>query len=99
MVLTTDNGTTWTPVNTGLVSHYGSFGDALSTVADGNSPGHYYVSLDGNGIYQTTNDGGEWTRLADWYDWWSGGVLAFSQREAGTLFTASGSDGSFSDTS
>lgn len=95
MVFTSNNGTSWNPVNTGLRSPYGTYGRARSTVADPDRPGHYYVSLDGNGVYGTTSEGAQWTLLADWYDWWLDGVLAFSPREEGTLFAASGSDGVF----
>lgn len=92
MAFSADNGATWPMVNSGLRTVYGNYGEANWTLADPGRPGTWYVSLQGNGVYQTLNDGGEWTLLADWFDH-GNTTLAWTARRGGTLFMASGNRG------
>jgi photosystem II stability/assembly factor-like uncharacterized protein len=52
--MSTDNGTTWTPL---------TVGSALSSVAE-NSLGHLFAGTPGSGVYRSTDDGGSWEQIS-----------------------------------
>ncbi len=52
----TDGGTTWTAVNTGLTNN-----DIMALAADPVTPAVIYAGTVGGGIFKTTNGGGAWS--------------------------------------
>lgn len=83
--LSVDNGATWNPASTGLPGYLGGSGAVEGLVAHPTVSGIYYLALTGYGVYETRNDGGQWTAIGG-----GGWPLALSIRNEGTLFSASG---------
>lgn len=80
----TDNGVTWNPAATGLPGYYGGYGAIGDLIAHPTVSDIFYVALSSYGIYETRNQGGQWTAIGG-----GGWPMALSIRDEGTLFTYS----------
>ncbi len=90
MLYTSSNGTKWDAVNTGLPTRVYGYDMADSTVADPNHSGTYYTFLPNSGVFETENDGANWTQVGTLTE---GNTLEFSTRKQGTLFVGRGYEG------
>lgn len=92
---TTNNGTSWLPVNTGLpLRPYGApgvYSIIRSIAANLAEPGKFYALLDIQGVYQTPNSGESWEGIHDE----SGNRLLYTNRNTGTLFLGTYSTGAW----
>jgi photosystem II stability/assembly factor-like uncharacterized protein len=84
MWFTSNNGANWTQVQNGIpwYSYNYPYGEPLGVTVYPGHAGSYWTSLRGNGIFATTNEGADWSRIG------ANALtsLTYSERNQGTLF-------------
>jgi hypothetical protein len=79
--LSTDNGTTWTAVNSGLSSKY-----VMSLIVSG---ANIFTGIENGGVFLSTNDGTSWTPANSGLS--TTNVGSFAVSDIGDIFAATGS--------